>query len=327
MTSTDVRTASSSAESAMPGTVDMKLEVVVVARLRRRIGPSSFYQNLGWRLDADFAISDDFRVLQFTPTGSQASIIFGTGVTDATPGSAERLLLVVQDIEAARADLVGSRRGRQRGFPRRQASSVTRDSTDRIPGRRPSNADRMPRSLRSATRMATAGCCRRSRSACLAANGGSVAMDVAALADLLHETAEHHDPYEKSHPPHNWWDWYAPYITLASTAARLSRPPPRRDATWRNSAMWFRVEVQQVDRGCMKRPYVTLAVGLLAGALRRDRHRGDGWFAVPALPPRRGHRFPLAVGVRRRRNELGQGVRTGPTRAEAGARRHRAATP
>jgi hypothetical protein len=37
-------------------------------------------------------------------------------------------------------------------------------------------------------------------------------MDVAELADLLRETAEHHDPYEKSHPPHNWWDWYAPYL-------------------------------------------------------------------------------------------------------------------
>jgi hypothetical protein len=38
-------------------------------------------------------------------------------------------------------------------------------------------------------------------------------MDVAALADLLHETADHHDPYEKTHAPHNWWDWYAPYIS------------------------------------------------------------------------------------------------------------------
>jgi hypothetical protein len=38
-------------------------------------------------------------------------------------------------------------------------------------------------------------------------------MDVAALADLLHETSEHHDPYEKSHAPHNWWDWYAAYMT------------------------------------------------------------------------------------------------------------------
>jgi hypothetical protein len=38
-------------------------------------------------------------------------------------------------------------------------------------------------------------------------------MDVATLADLLHETAEHHDPYEKSAPPHDWWDWYAAYMT------------------------------------------------------------------------------------------------------------------
>jgi hypothetical protein len=37
-------------------------------------------------------------------------------------------------------------------------------------------------------------------------------MDVASLADLLHETAEHHDPYEKAAPPHDWWDWYAAYM-------------------------------------------------------------------------------------------------------------------
>jgi hypothetical protein len=37
-------------------------------------------------------------------------------------------------------------------------------------------------------------------------------MDIASLADLLHETAEHHDAYEKSHGPHDWWDWYAAYM-------------------------------------------------------------------------------------------------------------------
>ena len=60
-------------------------------------------------------------------------------------------------------------------------------------------------------------------------------MDVASLAGLLHETAEHHDPYEKSHAPHNWWDWYAAYMTRASTAAlktRHRRPPV---VTWRRS--------------------------------------------------------------------------------------------
>ena len=86
------------------GTVDMKLEVVVipvsdVGRAKR------FYGNLGWRLDADFVVGDAFLV-QFTPPGSPCSIHFGTGLTSAVPGSASGLYLVVSDIEAARADLV-----------------------------------------------------------------------------------------------------------------------------------------------------------------------------------------------------------------------------
>jgi len=66
----------------------------------------AFYQQLGWRLDADFVISDDFRVLQFTPPGSPTSIIFGKGIRDVVPGSGERMLLVVQNVDAARADLI-----------------------------------------------------------------------------------------------------------------------------------------------------------------------------------------------------------------------------
>ena len=65
------------------------------------------YGSLGWRLDADFAKGDDFRVVQFTPPGSQASIHFGKGVTPAGPGAAQNFYLVVSDIEAARAELVG----------------------------------------------------------------------------------------------------------------------------------------------------------------------------------------------------------------------------
>ena len=84
--------------------MDMKLEVVVlpvsdVDRAKR------FYQALGWRLDADFAGEGDFRVVQLTPPGSSCSVIFGTGVTSAVPGSAEGLQLVVTDIEAARAEV------------------------------------------------------------------------------------------------------------------------------------------------------------------------------------------------------------------------------
>jgi catechol 2,3-dioxygenase-like lactoylglutathione lyase family enzyme len=84
--------------------VDMKLEVVVlpVADVDRA---KRFYQALGWRLDADFAGEGDFRVVQLTPPGSSCSVIFGTGVTSAVPGSAEGLQLVVTDIEAARAEV------------------------------------------------------------------------------------------------------------------------------------------------------------------------------------------------------------------------------
>jgi catechol 2,3-dioxygenase-like lactoylglutathione lyase family enzyme len=85
--------------------VDMKLEVVVlpVADAERS---KVFYESLGWRLDADFVFSETSRILQFTPPGSDASIIFGTGVSSATPGSLSGLLLTVSDIDSAHDDLV-----------------------------------------------------------------------------------------------------------------------------------------------------------------------------------------------------------------------------
>ena len=86
--------------------MEMRLEVVVlpVSDVDRA---KEFYVGLGWRLDADFVDGDDFRVVQRTPPGSPCSIIFGTGITTAAPGSADGLYLVVDDIEAARAELVG----------------------------------------------------------------------------------------------------------------------------------------------------------------------------------------------------------------------------
>jgi catechol 2,3-dioxygenase-like lactoylglutathione lyase family enzyme len=84
--------------------VDMRLEVVVVP-VSDVDKAKEFYQGLGWRLDADFVKGEDFRVVQLTPPGSPASVIFGTGITSAAPGSADGLQLVVDDIEAARAEL------------------------------------------------------------------------------------------------------------------------------------------------------------------------------------------------------------------------------
>ncbi len=86
--------------------MDMKLEVVVVP-VSDVDRAKDFYKALGWREDADFATAEDFRVVQLTPPGSPCSVIFGTGLTSATPGSAEGLHLVVADIDAARAELAG----------------------------------------------------------------------------------------------------------------------------------------------------------------------------------------------------------------------------
>ena len=85
--------------------VDMKLEVVVipVSDVDRA---KEFYGSLGWRLDADVAAGDDFRLIQFTPPGAGCSVQFGTNLTSAAPGAAQGLYLIVSDIEAARDELV-----------------------------------------------------------------------------------------------------------------------------------------------------------------------------------------------------------------------------
>jgi catechol 2,3-dioxygenase-like lactoylglutathione lyase family enzyme len=84
--------------------MDMKLEVLVIPvsdvdRAKR------FYESLGFRLDVDFAANEEYRILQFTPPGSSASIIFGKGVTSAQPGSIDGVVLAVNDIDAARSEL------------------------------------------------------------------------------------------------------------------------------------------------------------------------------------------------------------------------------
>jgi catechol 2,3-dioxygenase-like lactoylglutathione lyase family enzyme len=105
MASTDV-SGDSSMATPEAGTIDMALEVVTlpVADVDRA---KRFYQSLGWRLDADLGGGDDFRAVQFTPPHSQCSIHFGKGLTASEPGSADRLILAVKDIDAARDDLVG----------------------------------------------------------------------------------------------------------------------------------------------------------------------------------------------------------------------------
>jgi catechol 2,3-dioxygenase-like lactoylglutathione lyase family enzyme len=121
--SDDVSSAASQ-EAPKVNTIDMKLEVVTVP-VSDVDRAKEFYLGLGWRLDVDLAISDDIRNVQMTPPRSQCSIHFGNGLTEMKPGSLDRLLLAVEDIDAARADLASrgvdisevEERPRPPGFP------------------------------------------------------------------------------------------------------------------------------------------------------------------------------------------------------------------
>jgi catechol 2,3-dioxygenase-like lactoylglutathione lyase family enzyme len=186
---------------AKNGQVDMKLEVVVlgVSDVDRA---KTFYENLGWRLDADFVISDDFRVIQLTPHHSEASIIFGKGVTLAEPGSTKNLVLAVDDIEAARAELVdrGVRVSEVFNFAGGPFNIALENP--RVPGRDPENRTYFTFAsfedpdgngwLLQEVKTRLPGREWESRRA--------LSTDVATLAELLRETAERHDRFEKTHP-------------------------------------------------------------------------------------------------------------------------------
>ncbi|WP_442581697.1 VOC family protein [Mesorhizobium sp. ASY16-5R] len=196
---------------------DMKLEVTVipvsdVERAKR------FYSNLGWRLDADFPVGDSFRVIQFTPPGSPASVHFGIGITSAAPGSASGNYLIVSDIEAARAELAG--RGADvsevfhRGGPGQPAIGgrdpqgrsyvsfatfkdpdgngwLLQEITERFPGR---------------------------------VDGDTAFASVVDLAAALRRAAAAHGEHEKREGgkhDENWPDWYAEYMVAEHAGKEL----------------------------------------------------------------------------------------------------------
>ena len=193
--------------------VDMKLEVIIipVSDVDRS---KTFYEKLGFRFDGDFVADENLRVLQFTPPRSEASIIFGKGVTAARPGSMKGLVLAVDNIDAARADLTAS--GAKVSEVFHFAGLPFNNSAEgRISGRDPGNQTYFTFAsfedpdgnewLLQEIQTRFPGREWESPSA--------KSKDVPALAELLHETSEHHDPYEKTHGKHNWWDWYAPYLS------------------------------------------------------------------------------------------------------------------
>ena len=187
----------------------MKLEVVLLA-VSDVDRAKAFYEKLGWRLDIDMA-GGDFRGVQVTPHNSEASIIFGKGTNLAKPGAAN-LLLAVENIDAARDDLAA--RGVDVSEVFHYAAGPFNDTVknSRVAGRDPENRSYFsfasfqdPDGNNWLLQEITTRLPGR--------EWKSGQSDIANLAELLHETAEHHDHYEKTHGKHNWWDWYAPYLS------------------------------------------------------------------------------------------------------------------
>ena len=215
--------------SNKPAAVDMKLEVVMLA-VSDVDRAKAFYEKLGWRVDIDIAIGD-FRGVQITPHNSEASIIFGKGTTSAKPGSAQTLVLAVADIDAARDDLMA------RGIDVSEVFHFAAGPfNNTVPNPRVGGRDPEGRSYFSfASFTDPEGNEWLLQEITMRLPGRewqSQSMDVAALAALLHETAEHHDHYEKTHGAHNWWDWYAPYLS-----ARQNGSSPEEAAAAANSYM------------------------------------------------------------------------------------------
>ena len=191
--------------------VDMKLEVMTigVSDIDRA---KEFYEKLGWRLDGDFP-GENFRVVQFTPHNSEASIIFGKGINSAKPGAVESLTLAVDDIDAAREDLIA--RGVKVSEVFHYAAGPFNEAVKnpRVDGR-----DRQGRSYYSFASFkdpdGNGWLLQEIRTRFPGREWKSTQSEdnVATLAELLHETSEHHDHYEKTHAEHHWWDWYAPYL-------------------------------------------------------------------------------------------------------------------
>ena len=198
--------------------LDMKLEAVVIP-VSDAARSKQFYEGLGWRLDGDFVVGDTFRAMQFTPPGSPASIHFGTGITPAAPGSASGLYLVVSDIEAARAELVGH------GAEVSEAFHRTGPGKPAVKGRDPERRSyssfatfkdpdgnewllqeittRFPGRIDSSTTTYASG---------------------ADLAAALRRASEAHGEHEKRNGgqrDENWPDWYAEYMVAEQAGKEL----------------------------------------------------------------------------------------------------------
>ena len=217
-------------EGREPGVapVDMKFEIVVipVSDVDRA---KEFYAKLGWRLDADYDSKNDFRVIQFTPPGSGCSVIFGTNVTGAVPGSAQGLYLIVSDIQAARKELLDL------GI---KVSEVFHDAGGVFAGpdepylfgrKRASGADPEHRSYRSFASFKDPdgnGWLFQEITARLPGRIDSAATTFASVSDLanaMRRASVAHGEHEKriGKADANWPDWYAAYMVAEQAGKEL----------------------------------------------------------------------------------------------------------
>ena len=193
--------------------VNMKLEVIVIG-VSDVDRAKAFYEKLGWRFDGDFKVGDDFRAIQLTPHNSDASIIFGKGVTSAKPGSVDGLVLAVDDIDAAREELVGRGVDVSEVFHYAGGPFNNTGGNPRVGGRDPES--RSYYSFASFKDPDGNGWLLQEIQTRFPGREWTLprgTADVATLAELLRETSEHHDHFEKTHAEHHWFDWYAPYLS------------------------------------------------------------------------------------------------------------------
>jgi catechol 2,3-dioxygenase-like lactoylglutathione lyase family enzyme len=208
--------------------VDMKFEIVVipVSDIDRA---KEFYARLGWRLDADYDNGKDFRVIQFTPPGSGCSVIFGRNVTGAAPGSAQGLYLIVDDIEAARKNLL--RRGVEVGEVFHGATDVYSGPDEpylfgRIRVNGPDPEHRSYRSFASFRDPDGNGWLFQEITTRLAGRIDSAATSFASANDLasaFRRAEAAHGEHEKRTGQHdaNWADWYAAYMVAEQSGKDL----------------------------------------------------------------------------------------------------------
>ena len=224
MSSREVRSEDAPRDASV-GKVDLKFEAVVipVSHVDRA---KAFYAQLGWRLDADFAFDNGFRVVQFTPPGSGCSVQFGTNITSAAPGSAKGLYLVVTDIEAARNELAASGAEVSEVFhPGTPGAQFQPDGTSgRVSGRAPEQASYS--SFATFSDPDGNGWLLQEVTTRLPGRIDTAETSFASVNDVaqaLRRAAAAHGEHEQrtGQPDENWPDWYAAYMVAEQAGEEL----------------------------------------------------------------------------------------------------------